>query len=101
MFLIIMVFMYYLYCVMYSVLVVGVVIVGCWLWLRCFWIFLLGWWFYILIDVFIYLVDFYLFLVFYLVIYWGFDGIVWNILWFMVVNYLVMLVVVIVMFCYK
>jgi hypothetical protein len=77
---------------MHSALVAGVVTTVSWIWLKRFWIPLLGWWSHILIDVFTHSADFYPSPVFYPVTYWGFDGLAWNTPWFMVVNYLAMLI---------
>ncbi len=84
---------HHLHCVMHSALVAGVVTGLSWVWLRQFWIPLLGWWSHILIDVFTHSADFYPSPVFYPLTYWGFDGIAWNTPWFMVTNYLALLVV--------
>jgi hypothetical protein len=77
---------------MHSALVAGVVTAISWVWLGRFWMPLLGWWSHILIDVFTHSADFYPSPVFYPVTYWGFDGLAWNTPWFMVVNYLAMLI---------
>lgn len=87
---------HHLHCVMHSALVAGVVTVVSWLWLKRFWMPLLGWWAHILIDVFTHSAEFYPSPVFYPVTYWGFDGIAWNTPWFMVANYLTMLIVAVV-----
>ena len=84
---------HHLHCVMHSALVAGVVTAISWMWLGRFWIPLLGWWSHILIDVFTHSAEFYPSPVFYPVTYWGFDGLAWNTPWFMVANYLTMLVV--------
>jgi hypothetical protein len=83
---------HHLHCVMHSALVAGVVTAISWVWLRQFWIPLLGWWSHILIDVFTHSADFYPSPIFYPVTNWGFDGIAWNTPWFMVANYIVILV---------
>ena len=84
---------HHLHCVMHSALVAGAVTGVLWLWLSRFWLPLLGWWSHVLIDVFTHSADFYPSPVFYPVTYWGFDGVAWNNTWFMVMNYLAMVIV--------
>jgi hypothetical protein len=84
---------HHLHCLMHSALVACVVTAISWVWLGRFWIPFLGWWSHIVIDVFTHSAEFYPSPVFYPVTYWGFDGLAWNTPWFMVVNYLAMLIV--------
>lgn len=83
---------HHLHCVMHSALVAGGVTVFLWLWMGRLWVPLLGWWSHIIIDVFTHSADFYPSPVLYPLTYWGFDGIAWNTSWFMVVNYLSLIV---------
>lgn len=84
---------HHLHCVTHSALVAGVVTAISWTWLKRLRVPLLGWWLHIVIDVFTHSAEFYPSPVFYPVTYWGFDGIAWNTPWFMVANYLTMLIV--------
>lgn len=84
---------HHLHCVMHSALVAGVVTAISWVWLGRPWIPLLGWWSHIVIDVFTHSADFFPSPVFYPVTYRGFDGLAWNTPWFMVANYLAVLIV--------
>lgn len=87
---------FHLHCAMHSALLAGVVTAVSWVWLKRLWIPLLGWWSHILIDVLTHSADFYPSPVFYPATYWGFDGIAWNTPWFIVANYLTMLIVAVV-----
>ena len=84
---------HHLHCVMHSAPVAALVTALVWAMRRAFWLPLLGWWSHIVIDVFTHSAEFYPSPVFYPVTYWGFDGLAWNTPWFMVANYLAMLIV--------
>ena len=55
-----------------------------------------GWWSHIVIDVFTHSADYYPSPVLYPITQQGFDGLAWNTPWFMVANYLTILVVAVV-----
>ena len=78
---------HHLHCLAHSAIVAGLVTVLLWVWLRHFWIPLAGWWSHILIDVFTHSAAFYPSPVFYPISRRGFDGIAWNLPWFLLLNY--------------
>lgn len=84
---------HHLHCMFHSGVIASVATTATWLWLRHFWWPLAGWWSHILIDVFTHSDDFYPSPVFYPLTYWGFDGVAWNTPWFVIANYVALVVV--------
>ena len=79
---------HHLHCITHSALIAGLVSLLLWLWLRRPWVPLLGWWSHIVIDIFTHSADYYPSPVLYPLTREGFDGLAWNMPWFMALNYL-------------
>ncbi|WP_374668406.1 hypothetical protein [Ramlibacter sp.] len=83
---------HHLHCTLHSA-VVAAVVTGLSIWrLRAVWLPLWGWWSHIVIDVFTHSARFYPVPVLYPLSDAAFDGIAWNTPWFLLVNYLALLV---------
>jgi hypothetical protein len=78
---------HHLHCVMHSAIVAGAVTLLLYAVRRTLWLPLLGWWSHIVIDVFTHSADYYAAPVLYPITERGFDGIAWNVPWFMGLNY--------------
>lgn len=78
---------HHLHCTMHSALVVGAVTLLVWLVTRSWWLPLLGWWLHVVLDVFTHSADFFPSPVLYPLTYRGFDGLAWNVPWFLALNY--------------
>lgn len=77
-----------LHCIAHSAVIAAGVSLALWVWRRTLWLPLLGWWSHIVIDVFTHSADYYASPVLYPFTERGFDGIAWITPWFMVLNYL-------------
>ena len=77
-----------LHCIPHSAIVAGAVTLLVWWWRRALWIPLLGWWSHIVIDVFTHSADYYPSPVLWPITREGFDGIAWNTMPFMALNYI-------------
>jgi membrane-bound metal-dependent hydrolase YbcI (DUF457 family) len=78
---------------MHSAPVAAIVTALAWGVRRAFWLPLLGWWSHIAIDVFTHSADYYAVPVLYPFTERGFDGIAWTTPWFMVLNYVALVLV--------
>ncbi|MFO1217561.1 MAG: metal-dependent hydrolase [Burkholderiaceae bacterium] len=78
---------HHLHCILHSAVIAGAVTLLLWWRTRAFWLPLAGWWSHIVIDVFTHSADYYPVPVLYPITYRGFDGLAWNTLAFMIVNY--------------
>jgi hypothetical protein len=78
---------HHLHCLMHSAVVAGAVTGVLWLIRRTLWIPLLGWWSHIVIDVFTHSTDYYPAPALYPITERGFDGLAWNLPWFLALNY--------------
>ena len=81
---------HHLHCITHSAIVAGAVTLLVWAVRRALWIPLLGWWSHIGIDVFTHSADYYPSPVLYPISDRGFDGLAWNMPWFMALNYSVL-----------
>ena len=84
---------HHLHCVMHSAPIAGLVTLALWAVQRTVWIPLLGWWSHIVIDVFTHSADYYAVPVLYPFTEIGFDGVAWITPWFMVLNYVALVLV--------
>ena len=84
---------HHLHCVMHSAPIAALVTGAVWAARRTFWIPLLGWWSHVVIDVFTHSADYYAVPVLYPFTERGFDGIAWTTPWFMVLNYVALVLV--------
>ncbi len=82
-----------IHCIAHSAVIATAATLLLWAWLRIFWLPLFGWWSHIVIDVFTHSADYYASPVLYPFTERGFDGIAWITPWFMVLNYLAILMV--------
>ena len=83
---------HHLHCIFHSAVVAGAVSLLVVVFLRTWWIPLLGWWSHIAIDVLTHSASFYPVPVLYPFTEAGFDGLAWNTPWFLVLNYLALVV---------
>jgi LexA-binding, inner membrane-associated putative hydrolase len=84
---------HHLHCIFHSAIVASLISLLIWLASHRLWLPLLGWWSHILIDVPTHSADFYPSPVLYPITQRGYDGVAWNIPWFMVANYSALCVV--------
>ena len=84
---------HHLHCVMHSAPIAALVTGVLWAARRALWMPLLGWWLHIVIDVVTHSADFYTVPVLYPFTERGFDGIAWTTPWFMVLNYVALVIV--------